>query len=94
MLVNGTEVTVKGIPEMSEKEITNYISYVADKTQEPVDRISIVCRPDGTVSLDYQLRPQKFERIRRITGYLVGTIDRWNDAKRAEEHDRVKHGLH
>lgn len=32
-----------------------------------------------------------FERIRRITGYLVGTIDRWNNAKRAEEHDRVKH---
>lgn len=35
----------------------------------------------------------KFERIRRITGYLVGTMDKWNDAKRAEEHDRVKHGL-
>ena len=34
-----------------------------------------------------------FERIRRITGYLVGTIDRWNNAKRSEEHDRVKHGL-
>lgn len=33
----------------------------------------------------------KFERIRRITGYLVGTIDRWNDAKKAEERDRVKH---
>lgn len=33
----------------------------------------------------------KFERIRRITGYLVGTLDRWNDAKRAEERDRVKH---
>ncbi len=33
----------------------------------------------------------KFERFRRITGYLVGTMDRWNDAKRAEEHDRVKH---
>lgn len=32
-----------------------------------------------------------FERIRRITGYLVGTLDKWNDAKRAEEHDRVKH---
>ena len=32
-----------------------------------------------------------FERIRRITGYLVGTLDRFNDAKRAEEHDRVKH---
>jgi anaerobic ribonucleoside-triphosphate reductase len=34
-----------------------------------------------------------FERIRRITGYLVGTMDRWNNAKRAEERDRVKHGL-
>ena len=35
----------------------------------------------------------KFERIRRITGYLVGTLDKWNDAKKAEERDRVKHGL-
>ena len=35
----------------------------------------------------------KFERIRRITGYLVGTLDRFNDAKRAEEADRVKHGV-
>lgn len=34
-----------------------------------------------------------FERIRRITGYLVGSLNRWNDAKRAEEKDRVKHTL-
>ena len=34
-----------------------------------------------------------FERLRRITGYLVGTLDRWNDAKRAEEKARVKHGI-
>lgn len=34
-----------------------------------------------------------FERIRRITGYLVGTMDKWNDAKKAEEADRVKHCL-
>lgn len=33
----------------------------------------------------------KFERIRRITGYLVGTIDRFNNGKRAEERERVKH---
>lgn len=33
----------------------------------------------------------KFERIRRITGYLAGTTDRWNNAKKAEEKDRVKH---
>ena len=43
-------------------------------------------------------KPQKtigegrdFERIRRITGYLTGTLDGWNNAKRAEEKDRVKH---
>lgn len=35
----------------------------------------------------------KFERIRRITGYLVGTVDRFNNGKRAEEHDRVKHSI-
>lgn len=35
----------------------------------------------------------KFERIRRITGYLVGTIDRFNNAKAAEVKERVKHGI-
>lgn len=35
----------------------------------------------------------RFERIRRITGYLVGTLDRFNDAKRTEVLDRVKHGV-
>ena len=34
-----------------------------------------------------------FERIRRITGYLVGTMDHWNTAKSAEERDRVKHDV-
>ena len=43
---------------------------------------------DGKVGKDV-----KFERIRRITGYLVGTIDRFNDAKAAEVKDRVKHGI-
>lgn len=41
-------------------------------------------------------RPGKgvpFERIRRITGYLVGTVERWNNAKKAEERERVKHGI-
>lgn len=35
----------------------------------------------------------KFERIRRITGYLTGSVDRWNTAKQAEERDRVKHTI-
>lgn len=35
----------------------------------------------------------KFERIRRITGYLVGTMERWNNAKKAEQRDRVTHTM-
>lgn len=35
----------------------------------------------------------KFDRIRRITGYLVGTVDRFNNAKKAEVNDRVKHNI-
>ena len=45
------------------------------------------------VDLQFYTKPVAFDRIRRITGYLVGTLDRFNDGKRAEERDRVKHGL-
>ena len=65
----------------------------------PVDR-DPVCGYNGIIGDTCpQLRPRrrrtcsKFERIRRITGYLVGTLDRFNNAKRAEESERVKHGL-
>ena len=62
----------------------------------PVDR-DPVCRYNGIIgdSCPKCGRTEgdgpSFERIRRITGYLVGTLDRFNNAKRAEEHDRVKH---
>lgn len=42
-------------------------------------------------SFSFEFKNIPFERIRRITGYLVGTTDRWNNAKKAEERDRVKH---
>lgn len=45
------------------------------------------------VLIEYCYGHQNFERIRRITGYLVGTLDRFNDGKRAEESERVKHKL-
>ena len=66
----------------------------------PVDRdpicgytgiINDVCPHCGRAEAEHS--GPGFERIRRITGYLVGTLDRFNDAKRSEEHDRVKHGL-
>ena len=65
----------------------------------PVDRdpvcgyngiIGDVCPKCGRTEAEHG---QSFERIRRITGYLVGTLDRFNDAKRAEEGDRVKHQM-
>ncbi|WP_294445652.1 anaerobic ribonucleoside-triphosphate reductase [uncultured Mailhella sp.] len=53
----------------------------------------IHCKSDVAATTDQILVGSnvKFERIRRITGYLVGTLDRFNDAKAAEERDRVKH---
>ena len=49
------------------------------------------CKSEQNVQVIGQGVP--FDRTRRITGYLVGTIDRFNNAKRSEEHDRVKHSL-
>lgn len=93
MLVNGINVTVSGIQDMSEQEIVSYIDMLQDENDEELESLSISPAENGEINLDYVLQPAKFERIRRITGYLVGTIDRWNNAKRSEEHDRVKHDM-
>ena len=45
------------------------------------------------VNIEIHTANKPFERLRRITGYLVGSMPRWNDAKRAEEADRVKHSI-
>ena len=63
----------------------------------PVDR-DPVCGYNGIIGdscpkCGRQEEEVHFERIRRITGYLVGTLDRFNNGKRAEERDRVKHGM-
>ena len=93
MVVNGIDVTISGINDMSEQEVVAYIDMLQDENQDELSQLTISPAENGEVNLDYVLQPARFERIRRITGYLVGTIDRWNNAKRAEEHDRVKHGL-
>jgi len=93
MLINGIEVTINGFDNMKEEEILGYIRCVENETDEALLSLSISDAGKGDVALDYKLHPHKFERIRRITGYLVGTTDRWNNAKRSEEHDRVKHGV-
>ena len=84
IMVDGIEI--QSNEQVNEKEARAYISY-------PKKEISSVeLSFDGEeVGLGYHLQPEGFEKIRRITGYLVGTVDRFNNGKRAEEHDRVKH---
>lgn len=83
-------ITVTG-GTLPQAEIDYYVEYVKEKLKgSTLDRLDI--RIDGDfVDLTWRCVPQDFERIRRITGYLVGTMDRWNNAKAAEEKDRVKH---
>ena len=91
MLIDGIDITIKNVPDISEEEILRYIKFLRKRLTEPLRSLTISMTEDGRIALDYTTQGQKFERIRRITGYLVGTIDRWNNAKRAEERERVKH---
>lgn len=78
--------------ELDPKEKQGYIDYVQKKNPWQVIEY-ITVRLDGEfVDLEYKVAPQPFDRIRRITGYLVGDTRYWNNAKKAEERDRVKHG--
>lgn len=77
--------------ELDEREKQAYIDYVQKKNPGQVIEYIIV-RLDGEFAdLEYKVKPKEFQRIRRITGYLTGTVDTWNDAKQDELKDRVKH---
>lgn len=76
----------------SEKEAQAYVEYLEEKYNRKLDTLDIQLDGDYA-NLDYTFSHVPFERIRRITGYLVGTMENWNDAKAAEEADRVKHSL-
>ena len=77
---------------LEQQEIDAYIARAKEKFgREP---FGIDIKVDGEfVELSYDFGSQPFHRIRRITGYLVGTLDRFNNGKRAEERDRVKHQI-
>lgn len=69
-----------------------YVDYLERKYNRKLKSLDI--KIDGDFAdLNYEFEHVPFERIRRITGYLVGTMDQWNSAKAAEEHDRVKHDV-
>ena len=86
-----TIVNVKN-GELSPKEKEAYIQWATQRYG--VEPVSIDIDLDGEfANVQTNLGKRPFERIRRITGYLVGTLDRFNNAKAAEERDRVKHTI-
>ena len=76
----------------SQEEINAYIARATEKYGMEPEHMDIAA--DGEdVELRYKMPRLPFQRIRRITGYLVGTLDRFNNGKRKEECDRVKHSI-
>lgn len=85
---NEISVTIHGfIPSADE-----YYAIKERGIEVGAHRVVASLSEDGKeIVLECHFKQKGFERIRRITGYLVGTLDKWNDAKKAEEHERVKH---
>lgn len=86
-------ITIGSKPhDMSDDEANEYLKIFCE--MHPYERKgSLTIETDGEYADVYLDVKEKtpFQRIRRITGYLVGTLDRFNNAKRAEVEDRVKH---
>lgn len=80
------------ISTVPSEEIEAYKKYITEKyPDEIIDEI--ILEFDGEdVKIETHKHSKPFVRIRRITGYLVSSMSKWNNAKLAEEHDRVKHG--
>ena len=84
-------IAVRSEEELSEGELLAYVQRGREKYGRAL--LSIEVKIDGEYAeVCYHTKKVPFDRIRRITGYLVGTMDKWNNGKRAEERDRVKHG--
>ncbi|MGN8912955.1 anaerobic ribonucleoside-triphosphate reductase [Anaerofustis butyriciformans] len=92
--IGETNVYVYGeIKDLTKEEIKAYIKDVEKQKNSEVVELNLYADEDGFIGRSAKVKPIPFDRIRRITGYLVGTLDRFNNAKRAEESDRVKHSL-
>ena len=79
--------------EMSQAEIDAYVDRARQKYPDKIITGMDIKLDGDFADITYHWQNVPFERIRRITGYLVGTLDRFNNAKRAEERDRVKHAV-
>ena len=89
-VINNIKVTITG--EITDEELTIYLIQQQAQSTHRIVKATVTVDGDFVdINSIYEVVP--FDRIRRITGYLVGSTSRWNDAKRAEERDRVKHGV-
>ena len=79
--------------QLDAQELEYYVHAVEEQyPKRKLESLELKVCDDGYVEVvGGKFVPVPFQRIRRITGYLVGTLDRFNNAKRAEEHDRIKH---
>ena len=78
---------------LSQKEINTYVMQLKEANPDKEFKTFEFTVDGDYVDVNYTYDAVPFERIRRITGYLVGTLDRFNNAKRAEVEDRVKHSM-
>ena len=86
------KVTVNG-GTMSQAEIDEYVRRIRKKHPDRIINELTLTINGKYVDIKYNYDTVPFERIRRITGYLVGTLDRFNDSKKAEESQRIKHEI-
>lgn len=88
--INGVVFTAT--EEMPDSEALQYIERGRQKYGRFLKAVHVAL--DGEYAdIRYDTEDAPFERIRRITGYLVGSLSKWNNAKKAEEKDRVKHKI-
>jgi len=92
--IDGVQVFTD-LPDMRRAEAANYVAYVRANVKlgddDILDTVYVKACNDGCVDVHYTARGIPFHRLRRITGYLTSDLHSWNDSKRAEERDRVKH---
>ena len=91
--MDGVIVSLFGEVDSPQEEAAAYVKRGKDLYGRKLAGMSLKVdekEPD-MIEVHYIMHKEPFERIRRITGYLVGGLNRWNDGKRAEERDRVKH---
>ena len=93
MIIDGVIINID--PTLAtEDELKNLVAETKAKFPEgDLQKLIVTKSPNGGFDVDYTVKNQKFERIRRITGYLTSDLNSWNNAKRSEEHERVKHGV-